>query len=84
VDIPLEATRRGVVLTEVRRHIFETPGVVDAHDLQAWTVTSGLPVFSVHVVVTDEALADGFGARVLDALSERLTATSTSSIALPT
>jgi cobalt-zinc-cadmium efflux system protein len=68
VDVLLEATPRGVNLTEVRRHILETPGVVDAHDLHAWTITSGLPVLSVHVVVTDEALADGGAAKVLDAL----------------
>lgn len=74
VDILLEATPRGVDLDEVRRHIVETPGVIDAHDLHAWTITSGLPVLSVHVVVTDEALADGGGARVLDTLSECLAA----------
>ena len=43
-------------------------GVLDVHDLHAWTITSGLPVLSAHVVVTDEALAAGHGGRVLDAL----------------
>ena len=51
VDVLLEATPRGVDLSEVRRHIMETPGVLDAHDLHAWTITSGLPVLSVHVVL---------------------------------
>ena len=59
-------------LTEVRAHILETPGVIDAHDLHAWTITSGLPVLSVHVVVTNEGLADGGGARILDLLGECL------------
>jgi cobalt-zinc-cadmium efflux system protein len=72
VDVLLEATPRGVDLAEVRRHIVETSGVIGAHDLHAWTITSGLPVLSVHVVVTDEALADGGGARVLDSLGECL------------
>jgi cobalt-zinc-cadmium efflux system protein len=68
VDVLLEATPRGVDLAQVREHIIQTPGVLDAHDLHAWTITSGLPVLSVHVVVSDQALADGGAARVLDAL----------------
>jgi len=72
VDVLLEATPKNVDLAEVRGHIFETPGVVDVHDLHAWTVTSGLPVLSAHVVVADATLADGGGARVLDRLAECL------------
>ena len=68
VDVLLEASPRGMDLAEVRRHILDTPGVLGAHDLHAWTITSGLPVLSVHVVVADQALDDGGGARVLDAL----------------
>ena len=72
VDVLLEATPRDVDMTAVRQHILETPGVIDAHDLHAWTITSGQPVLSAHVVVTDEALADGGAARVLDRLAECL------------
>jgi len=72
VDVLLEATPRDVDMAAVRTHILETPGVIDAHDLHAWTITSGLPVLSAHVVVTDEALADGGAARVLDQLCECL------------
>ena len=72
VDVLLEATPRGVDLAEVRRHILEVEGVIDAHDLHAWTITSGLPVLSVHVVVDDEVLADQGGARVLDQLGRCL------------
>ena len=68
VDVLLEAAPRGVDLAQVREHILATPGVLDAHDLHAWTITSGMPVLSVHVVVADEALADGGGGRVLDQL----------------
>jgi cobalt-zinc-cadmium efflux system protein len=72
IDVLLEATPRGVDLAEVRRHILETPGVLDAHDLHVWTITSGMPVLSVHVVVADDELADGCGGRILDALGECL------------
>lgn len=46
VDVLLEATPKGIDLDEVRRHILGTPGVVDAHDLHVWTITSGMPVLS--------------------------------------
>jgi len=72
VDVLLEAAPKDVDLTEVRRHILGTDGVVGVHDLHAWTLTSGMPVLSAHVVVTDAALADGGAARVLDALGECL------------
>lgn len=72
VDVLLEATPRGVDLNEVRRHILGIPGVLSAHDLHAWTITSGLPVLSVHVVVDDAALAERAGAGVLEALAECL------------
>lgn len=67
-DVLLQATPKDVDIAEVRQHILETPGVVDAHDLHVWALTSGVPVLSVHVVCTDDALLDGGGARVLDAL----------------
>jgi cobalt-zinc-cadmium efflux system protein len=66
VDVLLEAAPKGVDLAEVRRHLVETPGVTDVHDLHAWTITSGLPVVSVHVVLERDADAgqvlDGLGA----------------------
>ncbi len=68
LDVLLEAAPRGVDLAQVRAHILEVDGVLGVHDLHAWTITSGLPVLSAHVVVADEALDGGHGGRVLDAL----------------
>jgi cobalt-zinc-cadmium efflux system protein len=51
IDVLLEASPRGVDLSEVRRHLEGLPGVCGVHDLHAWTITSGLPVLSVHIVV---------------------------------
>jgi len=68
VDVLLEAAPKGVDLDEVRRHLSETPGVTDVHDLHAWTITSGLPVVSAHVVVDRGADAG----MVLDGLGECL------------
>lgn len=72
VDVLLQATPKDVDLAQVRAHIEELPGVVGAHDLHAWTLTSGVPVLSVHVVVEEAVLADGGGGRVLDALADCL------------
>jgi cobalt-zinc-cadmium efflux system protein len=68
LDVLLEAAPRGVDLDDVRAHILGVDGVVGVHDLHAWTITSGLPVLSAHVVVSGDALEDGHGGRVLDAL----------------
>ncbi len=66
--ILLEIAPAGLDLTEVRSHLAGVPGVLDVHDLHAWTITSGLPSLSAHVTVTDEALAGrGVGA-ILDDL----------------
>ncbi|GAA3152385.1 cation diffusion facilitator family transporter [Streptomyces rameus] len=56
LDVLLEAAPKGVDMAEVRAHILELDGVEDVHDLHAWTITSGLPVLSVHVVVSSEVL----------------------------
>jgi cobalt-zinc-cadmium efflux system protein len=73
VDILLEATPKGVDLDHVRDHITGIPGVVGVHDLHAWTITSGVPVLSAHVVVDDAVLAEGCdGSAVLDRLCECL------------
>jgi cobalt-zinc-cadmium efflux system protein len=68
IDVLLEATPRGVDMAEVRRHILETAGVADVHDLHAWTITSGMNVLSAHVVL--EPSADP--AAVLELLSDCL------------
>jgi cobalt-zinc-cadmium efflux system protein len=72
LDVLLEATPRDVDLAEVRRHMIDVEGVLDVHDLHAWTITSGLPVLSAHVVISERALADGHGGIVLDRLGNCL------------
>ena len=72
VDVLLEASPRGIDLTEVRRHMIELGGVRGVHELHAWTITSGLPVLSAHVVVDSEILADGRSGMMLDRLQDCL------------
>lgn len=67
-DVLLEAAPAGVDMTHVRDHILSCGGVVDVHDLHAWTITSGVPVLSAHVIVDDQVLADTGVGPVLDRL----------------
>jgi cobalt-zinc-cadmium efflux system protein len=54
-DVLMEGTPKGVDMDHVRSHILDAPGVVDCHDLHAWTITSGVNVVSAHVVIADGA-----------------------------
>ena len=72
VDVLLEATPKGVDLDRVREHLLTAPGVLDVHDLHAWTITSGLPVLSAHVVVDESLLATRGNGPVLDRLGQCL------------
>jgi cobalt-zinc-cadmium efflux system protein len=68
VDILLEASPAGIDLDDIRRHMGALPGIREVHDLHVWTITSGLPVFSAHVVVDPEVIERGQGAVMLDQL----------------
>jgi cobalt-zinc-cadmium efflux system protein len=72
INVLLEASPRGIDLSEIRSHLTGLTGVADVHDLHVWTITSGLPVLSVHVVVDPDVLADGRSAVMLDALQDCL------------
>ncbi len=47
----LEGAPASIPPGEVGRGIAGHPGVVDVHDLHVWTVTSGFPALSAHVLV---------------------------------
>jgi len=72
VDILLEASPKDVDLRAVRTHILAVDHVVDVHDLHAFTVTSGLPVLSAHVVVDSSCFLDGHAPQLLDRLQHCL------------
>jgi cobalt-zinc-cadmium efflux system protein len=65
----LEATPRGVDVEEVRSHLCGVTGVVDVHDLHAWTITSGMPALSAHVTVTASSLETRGVGPILDDLT---------------
>jgi cobalt-zinc-cadmium efflux system protein len=66
----LEQAPAGLDLDAVRDHVAGMDGVVEVHDLHAWTITSGIPSLSAHVTVTDVALAEAGVGGILDRLCE--------------
>jgi cobalt-zinc-cadmium efflux system protein len=68
VRVLSESTPAGTDVAEIRRHILETNGVVDVHDVHVWAITSGAPVFSAHVVVEKSVFVSGDTGQLLDQL----------------
>ena len=64
----LEAAPEGMNLDDLRAHLAGVPHVLGVHDLHAWTVTSGLPALSAHIVIEDDCFNDGHAPRLLDQL----------------
>jgi cobalt-zinc-cadmium efflux system protein len=50
-NILLEATPRGLDAGEVGRKMAAAEGIIEVHDLHIWTITSGFPALSAHVLV---------------------------------
>ena len=50
-NILLEATPRGLNAGEVGLKMAAAEGIVEVHDLHIWTITSGFPALSAHVLV---------------------------------
>lgn len=72
IDVLLESAPRNVDIAEVRRHILGVPGVEGLHDLHVWTITSGMPVLSAHVVVSKEVLEETGYEEILHELQDCL------------
>ena len=49
--ILLEAAPSGIDTQAVGERLARAPGVVEVHDLHIWTITSGFPALSAHVLV---------------------------------
>lgn len=58
VRVLTESAPPGTSVAEIREHLLAAEGVVGVHDVHVWTITSGSPVFSAHVVVEPQVLED--------------------------
>jgi len=50
-SILLESAPKGMDTRAVGERLARAPGVVEVHDLHVWTITSGFPALSAHVLV---------------------------------
>jgi cobalt-zinc-cadmium efflux system protein len=55
VGILLESTPRDLDAEEIGRAMIAVPDVREVHDLHVWTITSGFPSLSAHVLVSADA-----------------------------
>jgi cobalt-zinc-cadmium efflux system protein len=55
VSVLMESAPKGVDVKKIHAALASRPGVVAVHDLHVWTITSGLPALSVHVVTDQTA-----------------------------
>jgi cobalt-zinc-cadmium efflux system protein len=67
----LERSPAGVDPEEIGRAIVESDGVVEVHDLHVWTVTSGFPALSAHVLVARDTDCHAVRRRLEHLLQER-------------
>jgi cobalt-zinc-cadmium efflux system protein len=70
-DILMESTPAGVDARRVGSEMVADQDVVEVHDLHIWTVTSGFPALSAHVVVKPGSDRDLVRARVEAMVRER-------------
>jgi cobalt-zinc-cadmium efflux system protein len=67
----LEASPGNIDPDNVARAIVAAPDVREVHDLHVWTLTSGFPVLSAHVLVAPGADCHGLRADLESMLAER-------------
>ena len=75
--ILLESSPGDIDPDEVARALRAEPEVVDVHDLHVWTVTSGFPALSAHVLVEHGSDCHAARARLQHLLGERFALTHT-------
>ncbi|MGH2997276.1 MAG: cation diffusion facilitator family transporter, partial [Gaiellaceae bacterium] len=77
VGILLEGTPRGIDAEAVGRAMAGAEGVREVHDLHIWTITSGFPSLSAHVLVAPGADCHGIRLSLERLLAERFELTHT-------
>jgi cobalt-zinc-cadmium efflux system protein len=58
VHVLMEGTPDHIAMNDLRTAILNVPGVVEVHDLHAWTITSGMDSLSGHVIIDQAARSD--------------------------
>ena len=72
INIILQGVPDGIDIEQVRKESDGTDGVEAVHSLHVWALTSGVPVMSAHIILTDDAHEQGRGTQILDQVTERM------------
>jgi cobalt-zinc-cadmium efflux system protein len=70
IHILMEGTPLDIDMDRLVAVIEEVPGVQGVHDLHVWTIASGLPMLTAHIVLEDRAVHNRAG--IIDAINHRL------------
>ena len=68
LDVLMEGVPKGISVDEVATALKELPGVLEAHDLHVWALTSGRNIATTHLVIA----ADADHQRIIDAANRIL------------
>lgn len=55
LDVLMEGVPKGISIDAIASALTELPGVVDAHDLHVWSLTSGRNVATTHLIIAEDA-----------------------------
>lgn len=70
IHILMEGAPLEIDMSRLVEAITEIPDVRGVHDLHVWTIASGLPVLTAHIVLDDFAISRG--AQILDSVKSQL------------
>ena len=71
VSVLMEGAPGHIDVDEVRNTIQSIPGVLSAHDLHVWTITSGIVALSAHVIARDPTTASSILGAIRKTLHDR-------------
>jgi cobalt-zinc-cadmium efflux system protein len=57
-QVLMEGAPAQIDMLQVKKALCNLPMVKEVHDLHVWTITSGYPVLSCHITITDQAVHD--------------------------
>jgi len=68
LDVLMEGVPKGISIEDVTASLTDLPGVLDAHDLHIWSLTSGRNIATIHLVIAEDADHQG----IIDAANRTL------------
>ena len=70
VDILLEAVPKDIQVDKVIEIIKNVSGVEEVHDIHIWTITSGIPALSAHLLIEEQTVSKS--AEIVEAVNQDL------------